>query len=75
MHNSKTPSTNTSGYKGVTWSKQNNKWMAQLKVNDKNLYLGFYHNIIDAALAYDAVARELHGEFARLNFPLTAAIG
>lgn len=59
---------NTSGYKGVTWHKVKKKWMAQIKVNKKNTYLGLYSDPAEAARAYDAAAIELHGEFACLNF-------
>jgi len=45
------------------------KWEARIKVHRKRYYLGRFDNPIDAAKAYDAAARELHGEFAWLNFP------
>ena len=32
-------------------------------------YLGAFADEIEAAKAYDATAREMFGEFARLNFP------
>lgn len=31
---------NTSGYKGVTWDKSRNKWIAQISVDGKNIFLG-----------------------------------
>jgi len=57
--------TNTSGYKGVTWSKKLNKWHAQISINYKKKHLGHYDNILDAAKAYENAAKELHGKFAR----------
>ena len=42
---------NTSGYKGVTFCKQTNKWAAQIKVNYKNCKLGRYKKIPDAVMA------------------------
>jgi len=60
---------NTSGYKGVTFDNAKQKWMAQIKVNRKKIYLGRYKKAIDAAHAYDDAAQKYHGEFARLNFP------
>lgn len=41
-------SNNTSGVVGVTWDKSRNKWMAQIKINQKHKTLGHYENIEDA---------------------------
>jgi hypothetical protein len=61
---------NTSGYKGVTWHKYDQRWKAQIWVNQKNHNLGSFDDPVEAAKAYDAAALELHGRFARLNFPV-----
>ena len=58
-----------SGFKGVHWNKQCRKWHAQIEVNGKNIYLGLFSNVLNAARAYDTVAREYFKEFAYLNFP------
>ena len=58
----------TSQYKGVRWHKRDKKWRAQIGFNNKVLYIGDFKDEIDAALAYDKMAHELHGEFANLNF-------
>lgn len=57
----------TSRYKGVTWSKKDQRWCAQIKRNGKNRFLGSFRSEEEAAKAYDAAARELFGEFAKLN--------
>jgi hypothetical protein len=59
---------NTSGFKGVSWNKQNSKWKAEITVSKKNIYIGYFINKIDAALAYDEKAKELFKEFACTNF-------
>jgi hypothetical protein len=59
---------NTSGYKGVCWHKQRQKWNAQINVNGARKYLGLYDTPIEAAKAYDEKAKEVFGEFAYLNF-------
>lgn len=60
-------SRNSSGYKGVTWSKGACKWMAQIAVGGTNKYLGLFENKEVAALAYNRAAELLHGQFAMLN--------
>lgn len=44
-------SNNTSGYKGVTYNKKDRRWIAQVKVNYKNIVLGRFENKEDAAKA------------------------
>ncbi len=56
-----------SQYKGVSWYKTTNTWVAQIQQNYKKLNLGYYQNELDAAKAYNAKALELFGEFAQLN--------
>lgn len=58
---------NTSGYKGVSWSKTMNKWESRIKCNNKNIILGYYDKKEDAALAYNEGAVKYFGEFASLN--------
>ena len=60
-------SNNTSGYKGVTYDKARSKYEVQIKFNGKKYFVGRFRNIIDAALAYNEKALELHGDFAVLN--------
>jgi hypothetical protein len=60
---------NTSGFRGVIWFSPTKKWRAQLKVNGRMHYFGYFESKIDAAVARDAAARKFHGEFATLNFP------
>jgi len=58
---------NTTGYKGVFAN--GSGFMARLVFEGKKYYLGSYKSIEAAARAYDVKAKEIHGEFARLNFP------
>lgn len=44
-------------------------YKAYIKLGNKQKHVGFFATEEEAALARDAVARELHGEFAVLNFP------
>lgn len=61
---------NRSGYKGVSLH-PDGKWTAHISINgSRNVrYLGLFSTPEDAARAYDAAARDLFGEYARLNFP------
>ena len=58
-----------SKYKGVSLNKNKyKKWRAYIKINQKQIWLGNFYKEKNAALAYDKKAKELFGEFAKLNF-------
>lgn len=58
-------SNNTSGFKGVDWSKSNKKWRARIGVNRKVINLGAYATPELAYAAYCEAAKKYHGEFCR----------
>ena len=58
---------NKSGYKGVYWYKPTKRWQAQIVVDKKLKSLGYYHDKIEAAKAYNAAVIKHQGEHARLN--------
>jgi hypothetical protein len=60
---------NKCGFKGVSQCRWTGKWNARLYAHGKSLTLGKYATPEDAARAWDIKARELFGEFARLNLP------
>lgn len=63
MRNTGIQINNTSGYKGVTWSKARSKWRAKIGLHGKRIHLG-YHESQDAAnQSYIDAATRLHGEF------------
>ncbi len=57
---------NTSGYKGVSWNRDLQKWAAYIGVDGRQITLGWFVTIEEAA-ATRAEAQHLHGEFARLT--------
>jgi hypothetical protein len=60
----------SSRYKGVQRHTQRPIWwVAGIVIDGRRRYIGIYRNEEDAALAYDAKAREVHGPYAALNFP------
>lgn len=58
----------TSKYKGLSKTK-NGKWEVRVCKNYKPTRVGLFNDEVEAAKAYDQKAKELHGEFAKLNFP------
>lgn len=65
--NAKVASHNTSGYKGVSYDKERNRYQAAIKHNGVRIALGRYLTAEDAHEAYCAAAIELKGEFARFQ--------
>lgn len=53
---------NTTGYKGVCQKKSTGKYWAQIYKNGKMTYLGSFHDMNDAILAYEKAAREIYSE-------------
>ena len=45
------------------------RWKARIKQNGTDIVIGDFDNELDAALAYDAKARQIHGPRALVNFP------
>jgi hypothetical protein len=56
---------NTSGYVGVHWHKVNKKWVAQIKVNQKVVYLGSFTSVKEAINTRREAAMKYFGEYAR----------
>lgn len=68
--NSRLAKNNTSGYRGVSRRDRRYKsrpWRVFICHNGHRMTVGFYAMKEDAARAYNAKAKELFGEFARLN--------
>jgi hypothetical protein len=65
--NTKRYKNNTSGYKGVSFNKQKDKWVSYIRVDRKLKHLGYYDTPEEAAEAHNKEATKQFGEFACLN--------
>jgi hypothetical protein len=65
MQNCRRFSTNSSGFKGVTFCHQTRRWRAHIVVDGRYLHLGWFSSPEEAHAAYVAAAIEHFGEFAR----------
>jgi len=68
--NSRRRRNGTSSFLGVSWDADRGKWVASIRSEDKKgrQSLGRFNDEIEAARAYDRVAKVRYGEFANLNF-------
>jgi hypothetical protein len=57
----------TSRFRGV--HRAGDGWVARIKLDGIQEYLGIFDSEIEAAKAYDERAKIIHGPYARLNFP------
>lgn len=61
--NSDKPSNNTSGHKGVYWSKASQKWYVQIQVEYRRYCGGLYETLLEAVGARKALERLFFGEW------------
>ena len=67
MMNIKKYSSNSSGYKGVSFNKHAKKWIAAIKKDKKYFYLGCFNTPVEAHKKYCEKATELHGVYANFG--------
>ncbi len=57
----------TSAHKGVWWSTTRKRWIAQIRVDNKQIKLGQYKTEAEGIVAYDVAAKLCFGNFAWTN--------
>ncbi|EOZ0650999.1 HNH endonuclease [Cronobacter malonaticus] len=55
---------NTSGYIGVRFDARYKRWVAQIKIERKAIFIGSYETKVEAVHAYNDAAIKMHGDFA-----------
>lgn len=63
--NAKKYSTNTTGFKGVSFRKKNGKFYATVSFNKKRHFIGEYQTLHEASVAYESAAMKIRGEWHR----------
>lgn len=58
---------NVSGYTGICFNRLKNKWVATISHKEKNIHIGYYHDINDALSARLSKEREFYGEFSQMS--------
>ena len=61
-YNTKIYAHNTSGYRGVTWSQEKQKWTAQIQVDGKHKFIGYFDDKKEAAKAHEEKRRMYFGD-------------
>ena len=67
MRNTKLPSNNTSGHRGVSLHKMTGKWNVSIGVNGKQVYVGLFSDINDAVAARKAAEEKYYGPYSYDN--------
>jgi hypothetical protein len=67
IKNQKLSISNKTGFRGVSWHKNNKVYESRIRSNNISYHIGSFNNPIDAAKAYNECAIKFHGEFANLN--------
>lgn len=57
----------SSKYKGVTWNKWNEAWLARITVNGNRIQLGYFNDETEAGKAYNEASVRLHKDFSCTN--------
>lgn len=60
---------NTSSYKGVSFDKSRNKWLAYIHESPRTKHIGRFETADAAARAYDIAALKYFGDDCFVNFP------
>lgn len=68
IRNSGMQKNNTSGVKGVCWSKKNKRWIAKITTDGERVHLGSFTDLDEAAKVVKEKREELHGEFANHGY-------
>lgn len=68
-HNAKLSRANKSGYKGVYFSTERNKYRAGITLNGIYKHIAYANTAEEAARLYDVAAIRYYKEYARTNFP------
>jgi hypothetical protein len=66
QQNRPAPKNSSSGYRGVNWHKQADKWMARICHNNKRITIGFFDTAEQAYEAYKTEAKKLFSHANRL---------
>lgn len=59
---------NTSGYRGVSWSKCKGKWVVRIRTEGCYKFCGYFSDVVEAAKAYDEASLKYHKGFGGRNF-------
>ena len=65
QYNRKKSKNNASGVKGISWSKQKQKWRGRILFDGKEFHIGFFEKLQEAKKAIEQKRTILHGVFSR----------